>query len=81
MKLETLQDAQRYTFKDEVKAVEFVTALVESGANLGGIYFNDFENCPAPKVYIHKNFSKDGTRTYKRFSSHDYQSALKWVLS
>ena len=79
MKPETLQNAQRFTRRDEVKAVAFVTDLVASGVPLGAMYFNAFDDCPAPRVYITKHLGRGGARTYKRFSRHDYESALRWV--
>jgi len=78
MQLETHQNMM-HSKGNAAKAVAFVTALVNSGVKIEAIYYNDFENSPVPKVFIHKHFGKGGSRTYRRFSDHDYENALKWV--
>jgi len=54
----------------EKEAYNFVTQLMTRGINLKNIFFNDFNCCPQPVVYVKG-------RPYKRFSKFDLYNCIR----
>jgi len=64
------REKRGYGVSIEKEAYNFVNQLVVNGIRLKFIFFNDFNCCPQPVVYV-KN------RSYKRFSKFDINNCLR----
>ena len=64
------REKQGYNVDIEKEAYNFVTQLMTRGINLKNIFFNDFNCCPQPVVYVKG-------RPYKRFSKFDLYNCIR----
>lgn len=78
MKLSTYEELQTSKYKD---AFRFVNQLLIRGVPLPAINRNDWDNVPAPKVYVtipYGNGKGGEYRAYKRFSDYDLDCAVNF---